>query len=221
MKKAVGLVLAIVFLAVASMFTASCNNSNPTDPATETPTTVVVPTATNTPVPRYDFETPSQLADWSTEALFGTVVATDGAGHTGANYVSATVDFNATTVDAYFYHTAPWDSGINGFPSFDMTGKTLSVWVNIPAGMVDAIAPYRCQVFIQNQAWQWEAKAYNITASGWQKFTMGAGFDYTLGGCTFSNPTNVTDIIKWGIKLERGSSTQDCTEAIAFDDINW
>jgi hypothetical protein len=104
-----------------------------------------------------------------------------------------------------------------GFASgTNFTGKTITVWINIPADLVSATTPNGVQMYLMDSNYVWgDTDWINITAAGWQKF------EWVLPATLVHS--DITAIRKLGIQVTSGTGSPVtlATEPLLFDDINW
>jgi hypothetical protein len=116
----------------------------------------------------------------------------------GAGSVVLTADFStSTTAQGYFYvdlASAP----------VDLTGKTVDIWINVPANMVGYGAQIACKT---GAAKTWNAQWCNISAAGWQKLSW--------------VNVNLTDVQEIGLQVLRNSAPTAFTGTFNVDEITY
>lgn len=217
----VAIVLALV---IAMMASVSCSSSPTTPEATATAT------ATATPLPLYGFET-DQVSSWALSDQADEIACTNLAwDSTPANAYqgSGSVSMDASYVGVI--GTANTAKGgiqfTNGGSVFSLAGKTISFWVNIPAALVDATNPYGVKIGINSNAWgNYNQKYFNITASGWQKFSWNLATEQaTCGGapCPLAAGTDLATAQKLSLIIGKGTGSPDSGAVVLrFDNIDW
>jgi|GEM_PF-4216908 hypothetical protein len=101
---------------------------------------------------------------------------------------------------AEIQYTMPWDNGTSAFSFFDSTGKTIDVWVYIPASLINVANPYYIIAFVQDINWKWIPQdPQTITTAGWyhETWAINAG---TTGG-------DLTHTIRYGIQIGKTADT--------------
>src|SRR5208283_1690646 len=111
-----------------------------------------------------------QTASWGLAgdnvALSGKVWnSTAGAGHNGS---TGCMQFTGN------YSTVPAKGDINSNFSatpVNLTGQTISFWINFPADMTAAGGLYQVAIYAQSAAYGWDATYINVTTAGWQQYS--------------------------------------------------
>ncbi len=213
MKKTLISILCII-LALSLLSVACSKKKSATGPSATNTAVVVAPTATATTIvcnSLFCFTTAADLTSWPATGGFSGEVwnntSVDASGGTGCLQVTGTFaaagNANGLIQDVLTAGT-------------DFTGKTISVWINCPASLVNTTNPYGVQIFVQDTTYAGNYCWNNITAAGWQQYSMAV----TTGGCGGS--ANITAIKQIGIQVGEGAGSPDISGVtILFDNINW
>lgn len=115
----------------------------------------------------------------------------------GAGCIALTADFSTSmTAQGYFY------VDLAATP-LDLTGKTVDIWINVPAAMVG----YGAQVACKTGAGKaWNAGWNNISASGWQKMTW---------------DPNLADVQEIGLQILRNNAAGAFSGTLYADEITY
>ncbi|HRU39299.1 MAG TPA: hypothetical protein P5511_05435, partial [Candidatus Goldiibacteriota bacterium] len=117
-----------------------------------------------------------------------------------------------------FKWTSPWDNGISDFTRINMTGRTITFHIYVPAGLVDTTNPYGVKVYAQNKSWQWKDMWFNITGSGWQTYSWNVSGAYNT--CQWTDCNDATEVIQIGVEITKSNaSSPDFTGTLYFDEI--
>ena len=211
MKRAMILVLTFfVVLAGVSMF--GCASKAPADPE---PAATNTPTTEPTPVPTvYDFSAAGQVSDWGNDTYETTLAITavshaDSGGEAGDGALRATADLNNTTPG---YN----QGAVMRTAAMDLTGRTISVKMYIPAGLISADAdnPNEVALYIQGKSdWSgWSDEGTNLDsamADSWQTFTFTPDVDW------------IGEVQRIGVQVRIKETSADYTGDIDFDEIKW
>ncbi len=245
MKKFV--VIVICFVAALALISAfGCGQKDtattPEDTATNTATDTNTPTETSTPVPTATpavFSFDSDLQGWGVpdpawtmdQALYSPVY--DGAnGHSANGCLSVTGTFDATTGGCCGGTTGNiYDKGdveLTLGANTDLTGHTITVWIQPPAAMAAMTDVYTAQIYVKNDDtctpnWGYSSGAWtNLNSATWTQLT----FDVD-SGVLANGDANKTCIKSIGVQVYRqgayvGNATYDLTGiTILFDDIQY
>lgn len=199
--------------------------ATPTTPASTATPTAVVPTATSTPIEvpvamTFDFAT-DQTSSWvakpSMSALTWDSTAGDGNnGSTGCLQVTYAGTGTQTNSAGTITYEVPWGTNNPGsFGEINMTGQTIDVWINVPAGMVNNFAiNFDVQ---QDTKWNDYTNWVPLTAAGWQEatFPLSASAMALTGG----DITKVNQIVIQVLKT--ADASPDFSGTLLFDDISW
>lgn len=186
-----------------STFTPTPASGSPT--STRTPSATFTPTPTTAAVcaPEYNFDSGSTQGMAGSTAAVTSVSATGTMPYQGAGSLQVGLALTSTNNQGLISTTT-------GFPK-DYSGKILSYWLYVPAGMSNASNPSGATLFVKTGA------AFTWAESTWVNLPSTAGWvQLSLDMAGVANPNDVKEL---GVKIALGGASPNWTGTVYVDSL--
>jgi hypothetical protein len=196
--------------------------------ANATATAVAVANAADTAKYNFDSNAADQTGDWTvglamSAKTWNKVIDAGHLGSTGCLQVTLAGTGTQTNSKGFIQYAYPWDNALNGglgdHSVADFTGKTVQIWVNVPASMVNNFAVnFDIQSYTNAGGYKDCTHWVTLTTAGWSlvAFDMSITGDYVQPGWDITKITQVQAQV-----MKTADASPDYSGTILFDSINW